>query len=71
LPLLRAGNSLGPDLSTLEWLSEQPERPVMMGAREARASGARIVAAAPMPLSRESFAINRFDHIFRLYDTGR
>lgn len=40
-----------------------------MGAKEARASGAKIVAAAPMPLIRESFAMNRFDQIFRLYDT--
>jgi anti-sigma B factor antagonist len=59
------------DLSRLAYVSSAGLRCFMLAAKEARASGSRIVLAALRPVVAEIFQISRFDMVFELYPSVR
>jgi anti-anti-sigma factor len=59
------------DLSGLAYVSSAGLRCFMLAAKEARASGGRIVLAALRPVVAEIFQISRFDLVFELFPSVR
>ena len=59
------------DLSGLAYISSAGLRCFMLAAKEARASGGRIVLAALRPVVAEIFQISRFDMVFELHPSVR
>ena len=59
------------DLAQLKFISSAGLRVVMIGAKQARAAGARLVVAALTPTVREIFEISRFHHVVEIFPTVR
>jgi anti-sigma B factor antagonist len=59
------------DLSRLAYVSSAGLRCFMLAAKEARASGGRIVLAALRPVVAEIFQISRFDMVFEIFPSVR
>jgi len=59
------------DLSGLEYVSSAGLRCFMLAAKEARASGGKIVLAALRPVVAEIFQISRFDMVFEIFPSVR
>ena len=59
------------DLSGLGYISSAGLRCFMLSAKEARASGGRIVLAALRPVVAEIFQISRFDMVFEIFPSVR
>jgi anti-anti-sigma factor len=59
------------DLSGLAYVSSAGLRCFMLAAKEARASGGRIVLAALRPVVAEIFQISRFDMVFEIFPSVR
>src|SRR5262245_2473996 len=59
------------DLSGLAYISSAGLRCFMLAAREARASGGKIVLAALRPVVAEIFQISRFDMVFEIFPSVR
>ena len=59
------------DLSGLAYVSSAGLRCFMLAAKEAQASGGRIVLAALRPVVAEIFQISRFDLVFELFPSVR
>jgi anti-sigma B factor antagonist/stage II sporulation protein AA (anti-sigma F factor antagonist) len=75
LPLVgRSGGSstgLVVDMAGVEYISSVGLRVLMVAAKQARASGARIAVAALQPVVGEIFAISRFDAVLDVYPSVR
>ena len=67
----KEGTAIVLDLSGLEYVSSAGLRCFMLAAKEARASGGRIVLAALRPVVAEIFQISRFDLVFELFPSVR
>jgi anti-anti-sigma factor len=59
------------DLSGLAYVSSAGLRCFMLAAKEARASGGKIVLAALRPVVAEIFQISRFDMVFEIFPSVR
>ena len=57
------------DFAAVPFISSAGLRVVMIGAKQARASGARLAVAALTPTVREIFEISRFHHVVPVFDT--
>lgn len=69
--LSKAGKALVVDLSGVEYISSAGLRSLMITLKAAKAQGAGLAVAALRPLTREIFAISRFDIVFTLFDSVR
>ena len=69
--LPKAGEALVVDLSGVEYISSAGLRSLMITLKAAKAQGAGLAVAALRPLTREIFAISRFDIVFTLFDSVR
>jgi anti-anti-sigma factor len=69
--LPEAGKALVVDLSGVEYISSAGLRSLMITLKAAKAQGAGLAVAALRPLTREIFAISRFDIVFTLFDSVR
>jgi anti-anti-sigma factor len=59
------------DLSRVEYISSAGLRSLMIALKAAKADQKSLAVAALQPLTREIFAISRFDIVFSLYDGVR
>jgi anti-anti-sigma factor len=59
------------DLSRLEYISSAGLRSLMIALKAAKSKDQSLAIAALRPLTREIFAISRFDIVFTLYDGVR
>jgi len=57
------------DLAAVPFISSAGLRVVMIGAKQARAAGARLAVAALTPTVREIFEISRFHHVVPVFAT--
>jgi len=57
------------DFAAVPFISSAGLRVVMIGAKQARAAGARLVVAALTPTVREIFEISRFHHVVPVFAT--
>ena len=69
--LPKAGKALVVDLAGVEYISSAGLRSLMITLKAAKAQGAGLGVAALRPLTREIFAISRFDIVFTLFDSVR
>ncbi len=74
-PLLaQSGTDKGPiviDFTGVEYISSVGLRVLMTAGKQMRASGARIVLAAPQPVVAEILKISRFDRVLEIAPTVR
>jgi anti-sigma B factor antagonist len=69
--LPKAGRALVVDLSGVEYISSAGLRSLMITLKAAKVQGAGLAVASLRPLTREIFAISRFDIVFTLFDSVR
>ena len=59
------------DLSSVEYISSAGLRSLMIALKAAKAAQKTLAVAALQPLTKEIFAISRFDMVFSLFDRVR
>lgn len=69
--LAKTPKALIVDLSSVEYISSAGLRSLMIARNTAKAQDSALGVAALRPLTREIFAISRFDIVFTLFDTVR
>lgn len=69
--LPKAAKALIVDLSSVEYISSAGLRSLMIALKAAKAQGSVMAVAALRPLTREIFAISRFDIVFVLFGSVR
>ncbi len=74
-PLLAQSDGVAPslvlDFGRVEYISSVGLRVLMMAAKQARSSQARIAVAALQPVVGEIFAISRFNHVLEVFPSVR
>jgi anti-sigma B factor antagonist/stage II sporulation protein AA (anti-sigma F factor antagonist) len=69
--LTQASGVMIVDLSRVDYISSAGLRSLMIALKAAKAEQKSLAVAALRPLTREIFAISRFDIVFSLYDSVR
>jgi anti-anti-sigma factor len=67
--LLTGGLPLVIDFSGVNYISSAGLRALMLGSKQARTAGTKLVVAAPQPVVLEIFQISRFDKLLPCHPT--
>jgi anti-anti-sigma factor len=67
----QASRALILDFTAVDYISSAGLRSLMIAQKSAKAANCTLAVAALKPLTREIFAISRFDVVFVLFDTVR